>query len=120
MFGLYWPEKERERFQASQGRAQVSQQEEEEEIPDPLTDHEKAWLKKYWRSEFQFLAAHGLNIYHEGDRSVGRDYLRQFMAEDKKHEESHRYDMSEDESDYYVEPGQYEYASEFMTWRNGS
>ncbi|KAM6528880.1 hypothetical protein FALCPG4_009832 [Fusarium falciforme] len=115
LFGLYLPENERERFEVSQGRARVSQEEEEEDISVPLTDHEKAWLKKYWRSEFQFLAAYALSIYHEGDRSVGRDFLRQFMAEDKKHKESHRYDMSEDEGDFFDEPGQDGLEFGFMT-----
>ncbi|KAL2686926.1 hypothetical protein Neosp_004471 [[Neocosmospora] mangrovei] len=111
---LFWPEYERERFEASQGRVQVSQEEEEDEISDPLTDREKAWLKKYWRSEFKFLSAYGLNIYHEGDRSVGREFLRQFIAADRKHEESQRSNIREDEHDSYDEPGQDGLAFGFM------
>ncbi|RSL39451.1 hypothetical protein CEP53_014045 [Fusarium sp. AF-6] len=95
MFGLHWPESERERFEASR---------KEEETSNPLSDLERAWLKEHWGNEFKFLAAYELSIYKDEDREEGRAIMRTMMAKEKEsrendHDDSHLVDhyFSDDE-----------------------
>ena len=40
---------------------------------------EKAFIKKHFKSEYNFLLTHGLSIYKDEDREEGRAILRALM-----------------------------------------
>jgi hypothetical protein len=76
-----WPDTERARWDAHQAR--------ERSIPvipyngdAPYSTDEKAWLKKEYGGEFNFLRSLGLSIYNEEDRIDGRSIVRSWMKED--------------------------------------
>ncbi|KPM42185.1 hypothetical protein AK830_g4423 [Neonectria ditissima] len=47
-----------------------------------LTDIERAWLKKHYGGEFEFMQTLGLKMHKEEDRSEGRVISRSFMSDD--------------------------------------
>ncbi|KAI9692669.1 MAG: hypothetical protein M1820_009463 [Bogoriella megaspora] len=48
----------------------------------PLTSEERQWLKRYYGSEFHFLASYGLSIYKDEAREEGRTILKALMSAD--------------------------------------
>ena len=75
-----WPATERARwesFKAGQKIESVVAANED----GPYTTEEKAWLKKHYRGEFNFLRCFGLSIYKEDDRAEGRGIARALMEE---------------------------------------
>ena len=49
----------------------------------PLTEAEKAWLKKYWGgSEFWFLRSYCLSIYEDEELEEGRAIMKAMIEAD--------------------------------------
>ncbi|KAK1760013.1 hypothetical protein QBC47DRAFT_410694 [Echria macrotheca] len=63
----------------------------------PLTDEERAYMKKKWGGEYNFLRIHGWSIYKEEDREEGRNLIRTYIKNDKG-------DKSSSESDTALHP----------------
>jgi uncharacterized protein (DUF2225 family) len=73
-------------------------------------DNEKVYLKKNWRSEYQFLLKYGFSIYKEEDRAEGRSILRAFRDKDGSKEESgyHGLKLEDYQADQSLSPCQLE------------
>jgi len=76
-----WPETERARWDAHQAEQKnISMTPYNGDVP--YSTDEKAWLKKNYDGEFNFLRSLGLSIYKDEDRTEGRLIMRSWMTED--------------------------------------
>ena len=107
-----WPDSERQKWEAHQGRTT--------HYPQPsYTEKEKGWLKENYRSEFQFLRDFGLSIYKDEDREEGRTILRSLMQNEEEEELEDEDENEDSESsleghmaDYHFTDAELEYIKE--------
>ncbi|KAL8349305.1 hypothetical protein RB601_001915 [Gaeumannomyces tritici] len=84
MLSVFWPDSERQRWAAAQTGRLGSGSDNAEDAPlAPYTAEERAWLKREWGSEFEFLRTYGLSIYKDEDCEEGRVIARAMMNEDE-------------------------------------
>lgn len=74
LISVQWSSVEQQRWEAYRTSVASSQ--------TAYTQEEKAWLKKNYGGELQFLRAYGLSIYDEEEREEGRSILRGLMQAD--------------------------------------
>ncbi|QDS72593.1 hypothetical protein FKW77_001383 [Venturia effusa] len=72
-----WPDSEQGRYAAL-----LAQRTGTSESAAPLSQNERAWLRKHCGSEYHLLRMYGLSIYKEDDREEGRRIMRALMEDD--------------------------------------
>ncbi|KAF1913067.1 hypothetical protein BDU57DRAFT_457153, partial [Ampelomyces quisqualis] len=84
----------------------------------PYSAEEKAFLKKYYGSEWHFLLQHGLRIHKEEDREDGRAILRDIMREDKMSdgEQSDDHENGCNESEFEGHQADYNFTHRQLDW----
>ncbi|KAF2016850.1 hypothetical protein BU24DRAFT_431801 [Aaosphaeria arxii CBS 175.79] len=89
-----------------------------DEVP-PLTSDEKDYLKRNWGDEYHLLIQHGLSIYKDEDRAVGRELLRATRLMDGEGEDDEDEEDDEDVDEFSSFEGHqvdYNFSEKELDW----